>query len=218
MAAVLPFDRHLLARTFARRRAVRARVIAVIATLITAWCAHVAIGANSIATPSSTPVVASMQSPGEQQSLGPARAPGQSATSSGVAEAVRMLGALAVVVGLAFAAKWWLRRSGIATRMQGGAFEIIARHSVGRGQNILLVRFGPRLLCVEQARDGLRTLSELTDPAQVAATMAEARGATSDRGASSASGAPQFRGAALDTDTASAQRTVDLRRGKDSAS
>ena len=201
MAAVIPFERHLLARTFARRRAVRARVIAVIATLLTAWCAHVAMAA-----PVSQSVV-------EQQSLGSVQQSAQSATSSGVSEAVRMLGALTVVVGLAFAAKWWLRRSGIATRMQGGAFEIVARHSVGRGQNILLVRFGPRLLCVEQARDGLRTLSELTDPAQVAATMAEARGGDANRGASSASAASQFRGAALDTDSASAARTVDLRRG-----
>ncbi len=206
MAAVIPFERHLLARTFARRRAVRARVIAVIATLLTAWCAHVAMAA---------PVT---QSAAEQQSLGSVQQSAQSATSSGVSEAVRMLGALTVVVGLAFAAKWWLRRTGIATRMQGGAFEIVARHSVGRGQNILLVRFGPRLLCVEQARDGLRTLSELTDPAQVAATMAEARGGDANRGASSASAASQFRGAALDTDSGSAARTVDLRRGKETGS
>jgi flagellar biogenesis protein FliO len=206
MAAVIPFERHLLARTFARRRAVRARVIAVIATLLTAWCAHVAMAAPAT------------QSAAEQQSLGSVQQSAQSATSSGVSEAVRMLGALTVVVGLAFAAKWWLRRSGIATRMQGGAFEIVARHSVGRGQNILLVRFGPRLLCVEQARDGLRTLSELTDPAQVAATMAEARGGDANRGASSASAASQFRGAALDTDSGSAARTVDLRRGKETGS
>ena len=206
MAAVIPFERHLLARTFARRRAVRARVIAVIATLLTAWCAHVAMAA---------PVT---QSAVEQQSLGAVQQSAQSATSNGVSEAVRMLGALTVVVGLAFAAKWWLRRSGIATRMQGGAFEIVARHSVGRGQNILLVRFGPRLLCVEQARDGLRTLSELTDPAQVAAAMADARGGDGNRGPSSASVAAQFRGAALDTDSASAARTVDLRRGKETGS
>ena len=206
MAAVIPFERHLLARTFARRRAVRARVIAVIATLLTAWCAHIAMAA---------PVT---QSAVEQQSLGAVQQSAQSAASSGVSEAVRMLGALTVVVGLAFAAKWWLRRSGIATRMQGGAFEIVARHSVGRGQNILLVRFGPRLLCVQQARDGLRTLSELTDPAQVAAAMAEARGGDGNRGPSSASVAAQFRGAALDIDSASAARTVDLRRGKETGS
>lgn len=191
MATAIPFDRHLLAQTFARRRAVRARVIAIIATLITAWCAHVAMAVNVV--PLSAPLVLA-QSTNEQQSLGAAREPAQSAASSGVSEVVRMLGALTAVVGLAFAAKWWLRRSGIATRMQGGAFEIIARHSIGRGQSVLVVRFGPRLLCVEQARDGLRTLSELTDPAQVAATIAEARG------------------------VAPTEHTVDLRRGKDTGS
>lgn len=192
MATAIPFDRHLLAQTFARRRAVRARVIAIIATLITAWCAHVAMAVN--AAPLSAPLDVSVQATSEQQSLGAAREPAQSAASSGVSEVVRMLGALTAVVGLAFAAKWWLRRSGIATRMQGGAFEIIARHSIGRGQSVLVVRFGPRLLCVEQARDGLRTLSELTDPAQVAATIAEARG------------------------VAPTEHTVDLRRGKDTGS
>lgn len=192
MATAIPFDRHLLAQTFARRRAVRARVIAIIATLITAWCAHVAMAVN--AAPLSAPLDVPVQATNEQQSLGAAREPAQSAASSGVSEVVRMLGALTAVVGLAFAAKWWLRRSGIATRMQGGAFEIIARHSIGRGQSVLVVRFGPRLLCVEQARDGLRTLSELTDPAQVAATIAEARG------------------------VAPAEHTVDLRRGKDTGS
>ena len=191
MATAIPFDLHLLAQPFARRRAVRARVIAIIATLITAWCAHVAMAVNVV--PLSAPLVL-VQSTSEQQSLGAAREPAQSAASSGVSEVVRMLGALTAVVGLAFAAKWWLRRSGIATRMQGGAFEIIARHSIGRGQSVLVVRFGPRLLCVEQARDGLRTLSELTDPAQVAATIAEARG------------------------VAPTEHTVDLRRGKDTGS
>jgi hypothetical protein len=49
---------------------------------------------------------------------------------------------------------------------------------------------------VQQTRDGLRTLSELTDPAEVAAALAQARG---------------------DVPTAGSERTVDLRR-KDAAS
>jgi hypothetical protein len=67
---------------------------------------------------------------------------------------------------------------------------------VGRGQHVLVARFGPRLLCVQQTRDGLRTLSELTDPAEVAAALAQARG---------------------DAPAAGSERTVDLRR-KDAAS
>jgi flagellar biogenesis protein FliO len=113
-----------------------------------------------------------------------------------IGEAVRVVGALVVVVGIAFAAKWWLRRTGLAARVQGGTFEVIARQPVGRGQHVLVARFGPRLLCVQQTRDGLRTLSELTDPAEVAAALAQARG---------------------DAPAAGSERTVDLRR-KDAAS
>jgi hypothetical protein len=180
-------DRIFLAKVAARRRAVRARVIAAVATLIVAWCARAAIAMP--VEPQATQPSAS-----ERQPLG--SAPTASSASGGIGEAVRVAGALAVVVGLAFGAKWWLRRTGLAARVQGGSFEVIARQPVGRGQHVLVARFGPRLLCVQQTRDGLRTLSELTDPAEVAAALAQARG---------------------DAPTAGSERTVDLRR-KDAAS
>jgi flagellar biogenesis protein FliO len=180
-------DRIFLAKVAARRRAVRARVIAAAATLLVAWCAR-----SAMAMP--VEPCALQQATSERQPLG--AAPAASSASSGIGEAVRVVGALVVVVGIAFAAKWWLRRTGLAARVQGGTFEVIARQSVGRGQHVLLARFGPRLLCVQQTRDGLRTLSELTDPAEVAAALAQARG---------------------DAPAAGSERTVDLRR-KDAAS
>lgn len=180
-------DRIFLAKVAARRRAVRARVIAAAATLLVAWCAR-----SAMAMP--VEPCAPQQATSERQPLG--AAPAASSASSGIGEAVRVAGALVVVVGLAFAAKWWLRRTGLAARVQGGTFEVIARQSVGRGQHVLVARFGPRLLCVQQTRDGLRTLSELTDPAEVAAALAQARG---------------------DAPAAGSERTVDLRR-KDAAS
>ena len=153
-------DRIFLAKVAARRRAVRARVIAAAATLLVAWCAR-----SAMAMP--VEPCALQQATSERQPLG--AAPAASSASSGIGEAVRVVGALVVVVGIAFAAKWWLRRTGLAARVQGGTFEVIARQPVGRGQHVLVARFGPRLLCVQQTRDGLRTLSELTDPAEVAA-------------------------------------------------
>ena len=180
-------DRIFLAKVAARRRAVRARVIAAVAAVLVAWCARAAIA---------RPVEPCMpvQAASERQPLGSAPAP--TAAASGIGEVVRVAGALAVVVGLAFAAQWWLRRTGLATRVQGGPFEVIARQPVGRGQQVLVARFGPRLLCVQQTRDGLRTLSELSDPAEVAAALAQSRG---------------------DSMPAGSERTVDLRRGKDAA-
>lgn len=106
---------------------------------------------------------------------------------------MRLLVALAVVVGLAFAARWWLRRSGVAARMHAGPFDIVARQSVGRGEHVLVARFGPRLLCIHQGRTGMRTLSEISAPAEVASALADCRGQPS---------APDA-------------RTVDLRRGKE---
>lgn len=161
-----------------RRRAARARVAAVVAALAAAWCAHASFA---------------LQAASERQPLG-AVAP---ATGGGAGEALRLVGALVVVVGLAFAAQWWIRRSGLVAKVQGGAFEVIARHPVGRGQAVLVARFGARMLLVQQSREGLRTLCEIDDPAEVAELIAQSRGGSVP---------------------AAAERTVDLRRGKDGAS
>lgn len=161
-----------------RRRAARARVAAVVAALAAAWCAHASFA---------------LQAASERQPLGTV-AP---ATGGGAGEALRLVGALVVVVGLAFAAQWWIRRSGLVAKVQGGAFEVIARHPVGRGQAVLVARFGARMLLVQQSREGLRTLCEIDDPAEVAELIAQSRGGSVP---------------------AAAERTVDLRRGKDGAS
>ena len=162
-----------------RRRAARARVAAVVAALAAAWCAHASFA---------------LQAATERQPLG-AVAPANG--GGGAGEAVRLVGALVVVVGLAFAAQWWIRRSGLVAKVQGGAFEVIARHPVGRGQAVLVARFGARMLLVQQSREGLRTLCEIDDPAEVAELIAQSRGGSVP---------------------AAAERTVDLRRGKDGAS
>jgi hypothetical protein len=53
------------------------------------------------------------------------------------------------------------------------------------------------MLLVQQSREGLRTLCEIDDPAEVAELIAQSRGGSVP---------------------AAAERTVDLRRGKDGAS
>ena len=185
MAIPVPVDRWSLARAAVRRRAVRARLVAV------AFAIAVAIGARA----------ATAQAPamGEGTPL-PAAAPASrvDAVSAG-GEMARLVGALVIVVGIVFVARWWIRRSGMARTLSGdGAFEVIARAPVGRGQQVLAVRFGPKVLCVHQGRDGMRTLSELTDPADVAAMLARTRGP-------SAAAAPP------------AERIVDLRSGRGTA-
>ena len=127
----------------------------------------------------------------ESQPLG-APAPAAGATGSATGEVVRLVVALGVVIGLAYGVRWWIARSGMAAATGGGAFEVIARHQVGRGQQVLVARFGPRLLCIQQTRDGLRTLAELADESEVAAAIDATRGARPTGG----------------------EQVVDLRRGK----
>jgi len=152
MATPPDIVRRQLARVARRRRAMRARLAGVAMAAGIAWAAKAA------------------QAGGESMPLGaPTALP---AAGGGASEVVRVVVALAVVVGLALAAKWWVSRSGIASRWKGnGAFEVVARHPMGRGQAVLVARFGPRVLCLQQSRDGLRTLAEISDPAEVAGVL-----------------------------------------------
>jgi hypothetical protein len=67
---------------------------------------------------------------------------------------------------------------------------------------VLVARFGGRVLLLQQSREGLRTLSEVSDPAEAGAMLAQSRGAA-------VAPAPA-QAAAADAD-----RTIDLRRRKD---
>ncbi|MFO0963421.1 MAG: flagellar biosynthetic protein FliO [Phycisphaerales bacterium] len=189
-------------RDATRRRAVRAAIAFAMLWCVLALLARTAAAAPPVAGASgdgaggSAAAVAAR----EAQPLGPA-APASSPLSGGaLAEFVRMAGALAVVIALVFAVRWWLRRTGVAIGGSGGggAFEVLARHPVGRGQQVLVARFGPRLLCVQQTREGLRTLGELDSPEEVAQALAQI-GARAT--------VPAVR-------ADDAERTVDLRRGK----
>jgi flagellar biogenesis protein FliO len=183
----MPFDRSARTRLAARRRTSRARVAALAAALAVAWfaphaAAHVQAGAAAPAR--------------ESQPLG-APAAAAPASNGATGEVVRLVVALGVVVGLAYGVRWWVARTGLAgATAGGGAFEVVARHQVGRGQQVLVARFGPRLLCIQQTREGMRTLAELSDPSEVAAAVDAARGARAPSG----------------------EQVIDLRRGKGRAS
>ena len=145
MAAACAIPRPILVEMKARRRAYRARVAALLAVVVAALLSRTALAAQSVS---------------ESAPLG---APVPAAPAGGAGDLLRLAGALAVVVGLAFGIQWWLRRSGLASQWRGGAFEVLARHPVGRGQAVLVARFGTRVLLVQQSRDGLRTLAEVSD-------------------------------------------------------
>lgn len=97
----------------------------------------------------------------------------------GMYEWLQMLLAMAVVVGLIFLARYLLRRLAAAGRgVPGfgapGAAEIVSRTSAGMKHQLLVVRFGRRLVLIGVSGEGMRRLSEVTDAAEIDAILTTA--------------------------------------------
>ena len=106
---------------------------------------------------------------------------GEAAPASGI-DAMRVTGALAAVIGLILVLRWCVRR--LAPGGVGGssrAVQILARCHVSHRQQILIVQAGRRLIVVGESAAGLKTLSEITDPDEVAVVLAQC-GARVDAG------------------------------------
>ena len=76
---------------------------------------------------------------------------------------VRVLLALGVVVVLLFGVRKLMRRAGGSLgggRRPSGVLQVHARYPVARGQHLVLVQVGPRMLLVHQGSGTMRTLSE----------------------------------------------------------
>lgn len=114
------------------------------------------------------------------------------ATPAGSVGIARTLGAMAGVVGLAFACAFgwrWLaqKRGGLiatlgpAGRAPSGVIEVLARYPVARTQKLVLLRVGRRVVLTCQSgsvRGGagaMSTLAEFTDPDDVAALLRAVR-------------------------------------------
>jgi len=131
--------------------------------------------------------------PSDPQMLGGAsRGTGGAGTST--MWALRTAGALAVVIGVIvacrYAMQWLERRAGGASGFSGsvgapsGVAEVLARYPVSKGTKLLLLKINCRVLVVSQTGEGLRTLSEIVDPDEVASILIKTR---DEEGASEAS-------------------------------
>lgn len=99
---------------------------------------------------------------------------------------VRVLVALAAVVGVilllrAVAGRLVPSLAGGRGARPSGVLEIMARYPLGRGQQLLVLRFAQRILLVHQAGTTARTLTEMTDSEEVAATLARMQAGASPR-------------------------------------
>ena len=88
---------------------------------------------------------------------------------------LRTAGALALVIGLIFLARFAFRRfaPSVGKHAAGGKIEVLARTNLSARQQLCLVRLGRRLLLVGSGPEGMRTLAEISDPAEVADLLGE---------------------------------------------
>ncbi|MEE2906725.1 MAG: flagellar biosynthetic protein FliO [Planctomycetota bacterium] len=87
-----------------------------------------------------------------------------------VMEFVRVGGALLAVVGLLLGLRLLLRRLGgmPSARRPAGIVQVHGRYPVARGQQVVLLQVGQRIIVAHQGSGGMRTLAEITDPDEVA--------------------------------------------------
>ena len=99
---------------------------------------------------------------------------------------IRIVASLGAVLGLLFLLKRFLSRApgwlGGAAR-PSGTIEILARYPVGRGQSLILLRLARRVLLVHQTSSSMATLSEMSDPQEVAALLARLEAGANERDA-----------------------------------
>jgi len=80
------------------------------------------------------------------------------------------LAALGIVIALVFGLRWMLRRGGIVSTAapQGSVVEVLSRTTVAPRSHVVLMRVGPRILVVNDSPNGMRTLTQIEDPEEVA--------------------------------------------------
>lgn len=98
---------------------------------------------------------------------------------------MRVIGALALVVGLIYVLRGVVRRVaargglraqfGVGGRAPSGVLEVLGRYPVSRGQSIVLLRVDQRVLLLGQSSSGFRTLADFSDTGEVASLLVRAR-------------------------------------------
>ncbi|MHC4218520.1 MAG: flagellar biosynthetic protein FliO [Planctomycetota bacterium] len=91
-------------------------------------------------------------------------------------EIVRVGWALGAVVLLLLGLRFVLRRVGgplAGGRRPSGVVEVLARYPVARAQQLVLLKMCGRVVLLHQSKTGMTTLSEMTDPDEVASVLAQ---------------------------------------------
>lgn len=93
-------------------------------------------------------------------------------------EVTKVISALAVVLGILLALRGAMKRmggSGLFAGARGarpsGVLEILARYPIARGQSLMLLKLGRRIVLVHHYGPAVTALSEVTDPDEVASLL-----------------------------------------------
>ena len=172
-----------------------------------------------------------MPLPGAEKDSGPATQVSE-VTGSGAGDVLQVGGGLAGVLLLIWVLRALIRKSsgsgaarGLLARVRApeGVASIMARYPVARGEHVVLLEVGRRILVVHQASGSMTTLSEVTDRDEVADIRARITG--EERVKTEESFAPSFE-ASLEADSKASPlepvegmpgfvaETVDLTRRK----
>ncbi|QDU33181.1 hypothetical protein KS4_12260 [Poriferisphaera corsica] len=82
--------------------------------------------------------------------------------------------ALGIVIGLLFLIRYlYAKATGHVTTSSAAAVQVLARTSIAPRNHIIILRVGSRILICSDSSHGTRTLSEITDPEEVAQLLAE---------------------------------------------
>ncbi len=132
----------------------------------------------------------------------------------------RVLGALAVVIGLIFAVRFILKKVsatgglrgqlGAGGRAPSGVLEVLGRYPISRGHSLVLLRVDQRVLLLSQSSSGFSTLANFDEPSDVASLLMKTR----DEDSESLSGRFRQMLSAFERDPAmgSASDQIDLTR------
>ena len=97
--------------------------------------------------------------------------------------ALRTAGALTLVIVLLLATRSVLKRFGgpLTGGRPSGVLQVLARFPIGRGQHLVLLQLGRRIVLVHQAKTGMTSLSEVSDPDEVAQLLARVEAGSSEK-------------------------------------
>ncbi len=93
-------------------------------------------------------------------------------STTGGSGAINTLGALGLIIALILVGRWgWMRFGGAVVARSTPAVEVLSRTSVAPRSHVLLVRVGGRILAVGESSAGLRTLTQIDEPDEVASLL-----------------------------------------------